>query len=51
VDEFFVTLGPLLSGGDGPTCTEGLEETRIDLELAWLLRAGSELFARYRVNA
>lgn len=49
VDELFLTRGPLLSGGEGPTITRGLDEGRIELELAWLLRAGSELFARYRL--
>ena len=50
VDELFVTLGPLLAGGEGPSFTRGLDETRIELELRWLLRAGSELFARYGIG-
>jgi len=49
VDELFVTRGPLLGGGRGPGLLEGLPERAIDLELEWLLREGSELFARYRV--
>ena len=50
VDELFVTLGPLLAGGEGPSLAAGLDASSIRLELAWLLRAGSELFARYRVG-
>lgn len=50
VDELFLTRGPFLSGGEGPTITRGLDEGRIGLELVWLLRAGSELFARYRLT-
>jgi riboflavin biosynthesis pyrimidine reductase len=50
VDELFVTQGAVVAGGDGPTMTSGLPEAPIPLELAWLLREGSELFARYRVS-
>jgi riboflavin biosynthesis pyrimidine reductase len=50
VDELFVTLGPTLAGGDGPGMTSGLPAGVVDLELAWLLRNGDELFARYRVK-
>lgn len=50
VDELFVTHGPLLGGGEGPGLVAGLPELEIDLELSWLLREGSELFARYRVR-
>lgn len=49
VDELFLTFGPRLSGGTGPHLSAGLAAGVIDLELAWLLAAGSELFARYRV--
>ncbi len=48
VDELFLTFGPRLSGGAGPQLTDGLAAAVIELELAWLLAAGSELFARYR---
>lgn len=50
VDELFVTRGPLLAGGAGPGLLSGLPEGAIALELAWLLREGDELFARYRVR-
>lgn len=50
VDELFLTYGPRLSGGAGPHLTNGLAAGVIELELAWLLAAGSELFARYRVK-
>lgn len=49
VDELFLTFGPRLSGGEGPHLTAGLAAGIVELELAWLLAAGSELFARYRV--
>ena len=50
VDELFVTHGPRLAGGEGPGLTSGLTERIVELELEWLLREGSELFARYRVT-
>ncbi len=50
VDELFVTRGPVLAGGSGPTLLEGLPEDPVPLELAWLLAEGSELYARYRVR-
>lgn len=49
VDEAFVTVGPQIVGGNGPSMTAGLTEHSLGLELAWLLAEGSELFARYRV--
>ena len=49
VDALCVTLGPTLAGGMGPGITSGLPERVTELELAWLLRDGGELFARYRV--
>jgi riboflavin-specific deaminase-like protein len=51
VDELFVTLGPMLAGGEGPGLTSGLPEHLMPLDLAWLLHDGDELFARYRVTA
>jgi riboflavin-specific deaminase-like protein len=50
VDELFVTLGPLIAGGEGPGLTSGLPAHLTPLELAWLLHDGDELFARYRVT-
>lgn len=50
VDELFLTFGPRLAGGDGPSLTAGLPARVVELELAWLLAAESELFARYRVR-
>jgi riboflavin biosynthesis pyrimidine reductase len=49
VDELFITTGPRLAGGEGPGITSGLPEQVTDVDLAWLLRDGSELFARYRI--
>ncbi len=50
VDELFVTRGPLLAGGQGPGLLSGVPEGAIALELEWLLREESELYARYRVG-
>ena len=49
VDDLFLTFGAKLAGGEGPHITAGLEAGVIELELRWLLRSGSELFARYGV--
>lgn len=49
VDELFITWGPQIGGGDSPGLAGRLEEGERNLELAWLLRERSELFARYRV--
>ncbi|MBA2523950.1 MAG: dihydrofolate reductase family protein [Solirubrobacterales bacterium] len=49
IDELFVTTGPKIAGGTGPGLFAELGEGRVDLELAWLLREQSELYARYRV--
>jgi riboflavin-specific deaminase-like protein len=48
VDDLFVTIAPKLSGGDAPRIVEGPLPGVTELELAWLLEADSELFARYR---
>jgi riboflavin-specific deaminase-like protein len=51
VDELFVTVAPKLAGDAGPGMIEGLPERVRELELAWLLEAGGELFARYLVRS
>lgn len=48
VDELFLTIAPKLSGGEGPRILEGPLPEVAELELAWLLEDGGELFARYR---
>jgi riboflavin-specific deaminase-like protein len=48
VDDLFLTIAPKLSGGEAPRIVEGPLPGVIDLELAWLLVEGNELFARYR---
>jgi riboflavin biosynthesis pyrimidine reductase len=48
VDDLFLTIAPKLSGGEAPRITEGPLPKIVDLELAWLLEADGELFARYR---
>lgn len=50
VDELFVTIAPLVSGGVGPGLTTALAESRRELELLWLLESRGELFARYRIK-
>ena len=49
VDELFVTFGPKIGGGSGPSMVEGLDCEPIELDLRWLLREGAELFARYAI--
>jgi riboflavin biosynthesis pyrimidine reductase len=46
-DELFLTIAPKLVGA-GSTILEGVLPEVAELELAWLLEEGSELFARYR---
>jgi riboflavin biosynthesis pyrimidine reductase len=48
VDELFLTITPKLSGGGAPHILEGELPRVAELELAWLLEEGGELFARYR---
>lgn len=48
VDDLFLTIAPLLAGGEAPRIVEGDLPGPVDLELAWLLRDGEELLARYR---
>ncbi|MGI8460993.1 MAG: RibD family protein [Solirubrobacterales bacterium] len=50
VDELFVTRAAKLAGGSGPGLAEGMPANVRELELAWLLADGAELFARYRVQ-
>jgi riboflavin biosynthesis pyrimidine reductase len=45
-DELFLTIAPKLVG-TGPEILEGALPEVAELELAWLLQEGSELFARY----
>ena len=49
VDELFLTTAPKLNGGEAaPRILKGELPAAVELELAWLLEAESELFARYR---
>ncbi len=50
VDDLFLTIAPRLSGGGAPRIVEGALPRVEELELAWLLEQGGELFARYRVS-
>jgi riboflavin-specific deaminase-like protein len=47
-DELFLTIAPKIAGGEGPRILEGALPEVDDVELTWVLDAGSELFARYR---
>jgi riboflavin-specific deaminase-like protein len=47
VDELFLTIAPKLVGA-GNSILEGALPEVAELELAWLLQEGDELFARYR---
>jgi riboflavin-specific deaminase-like protein len=47
VDDLFLTIAPKLAGGGAPRIVEGDLPAVAELELAWLLRSGSELLARY----
>jgi riboflavin-specific deaminase-like protein len=47
-DELFVTFAPKIAGGEGPRLLEGALTDVEQVELAWLLESGGELFARYR---
>lgn len=50
VDELFLTVAPLLVGGDPlPIVAPGGRRPPARLELLWCLRAEDELFLRYRV--
>ena len=52
VDELFLTLNPKLLGGAAAlTIVAGREVVEpVELELAWVLEAGSELFTRWRIR-
>jgi len=50
-DELFLTTAPKLGGGEAPRILEGALPEVAELELAWLLEADGELFARYRARA
>jgi len=47
VDELFLTVAPKLTGA-GPAIVEGALPEVAELDLAWLLEADGELYARYR---
>ena len=50
VDELFLTIAPKLAGADERSILFGELDEPLELELAWLLEAGGELFCRYRVR-
>ena len=47
-DELFLTIAPKLAGGLEPHIIEGELPEIVEMDLAWLLDNGGELFARYR---
>ncbi len=51
LDELFLSLAPKLVGGGGPRIVGGdALPAPAELELAWILAEGAELFLRYRVR-
>jgi riboflavin-specific deaminase-like protein len=48
-DELFLTIAAKLAGGEAPRILEGALPEVIDMQLAWLLEAHGELYARYRL--
>jgi riboflavin biosynthesis pyrimidine reductase len=51
-DELFLTLAPLLAGGDGPPITRGMPARKPDrMRLVWTLTEGDSLFLRYALRA
>jgi len=51
VDELFLTIGPLLAGGDAPRIVEGVVGERpTPARLMWVLEAGDELLLRYALG-
>ncbi|HLI61101.1 MAG TPA: dihydrofolate reductase family protein [Solirubrobacteraceae bacterium] len=47
-DELFLTLSPMLTGGDGLTITDAMtDRARRGLRLAWALGEGDSLYLRY----
>ncbi len=53
IDELFLSVAPKLDGGpDALPIVRGLPLSGVvEMELVWVLRAGSELFLRYRLHA
>jgi len=48
VDELFLTLAPVLTGGSGPSVSRGFEQPLpVNLELKWLLERNNYLYLRY----
>jgi len=47
IDDFFLTISPILVGGEAPRILEGRLDGSRELKLDRLLEAGGELFARY----
>jgi riboflavin-specific deaminase-like protein len=47
-DELFLTIAPMIAGGEGPRILEGALPDIDQVELVWLLESEGELFARYR---
>ncbi len=51
-DELFLTLAPLLVGGDGPAITRAIAgQVPRGLELQWVLGQGDSLYLRYALRA
>ena len=49
-DELFISLSPVLAGGDPLTAVTGTLPELVWLELVWVLEGDGMLFLRYRVR-
>jgi riboflavin biosynthesis pyrimidine reductase len=51
-DELFLTLAPMLAGGDGPSITAGMRnQSPQPLDLLWALGQGESLYLRYALRS
>jgi riboflavin biosynthesis pyrimidine reductase len=51
VDELFLSLSPVLAGGEGPTMVAGPAlDPGVPLRLVWVLEHDDCLFLRYRIG-
>ena len=50
LDELFVSLSPVLAGGEATTMVVGMLEELVRLELRWVLEGDGMLFLRYRIR-
>ena len=49
-DELFLTIGPLLAGGDAPRIVEGDLPRPLAMRLLWAIDHGDEVLLRYGIT-